>query len=212
MFWCRNNRNYPKCSLQIPPSLEVWLCNIWTSVYDEWNLIKMVLENWHLPHSSMILHQSKRSLRAMMLFSTKMYWWISYFSTKTYVLGTHQKRLGKALLMSTHNICFCGGIWKKIFVWYSYYLEHVTSKSLVFIYVQRLSFVWGGSVCLFSDVPWEKQHYWKSRPVYTCNSTVLLALFEIFTSTVIPFKEKGLDISCESSVRLRRWFLFHLKN
>ena len=35
-----------------------------------------------------------------------------YFSIKTYVVGTHQKRLGEALLMSTHNICFCGDIRK----------------------------------------------------------------------------------------------------
>ena len=26
--------------------------------------------------------------------------------------GTHQKRLGEALLMNTHNICFCGEIRK----------------------------------------------------------------------------------------------------
>ena len=31
---------------------------------------------------------------------------LSYFSTKTYVVGT-QKCLNEALLMSTHNICFC---------------------------------------------------------------------------------------------------------
>ena len=36
----------------------------------------------------------------------------SYFSVKTYVVGTHQKRLGEALLMSTHNICFHGEIRK----------------------------------------------------------------------------------------------------
>ena len=34
--------------------------------------------------------------------------YFSYFSTKTYVVGTHQKPLDEALLMSTHNICFCG--------------------------------------------------------------------------------------------------------
>ena len=27
---------------------------------------------------------------------------------KTYVVGTHQKHLDEVLLMSTHNICFCG--------------------------------------------------------------------------------------------------------
>ena len=32
----------------------------------------------------------------------------SYFSIKTYVVGTHWKRLVEALPMSTHNICFYG--------------------------------------------------------------------------------------------------------
>ena len=31
---------------------------------------------------------------------------------KTYVVGTHQKRLTEALLMSTHNISFCAVIRK----------------------------------------------------------------------------------------------------
>ena len=44
-------------------------------------------------------------------------WYFSYFSTKTYVVGTHQKHPGEALLMSTHNICFCGEI-RQIFAWY----------------------------------------------------------------------------------------------
>ena len=29
---------------------------------------------------------------------------------KIYVVGTHWKRLGEALLISTHNLCFCGEI------------------------------------------------------------------------------------------------------
>ena len=40
------------------------------------------------------------------LFSSEKCWYLSYFSTKTYVVGTHQKGLGEVLLMSTHNICF----------------------------------------------------------------------------------------------------------
>ena len=40
-----------------------------------------------------------------MLFSIKSIDIFSYFSMKTYVVGTHYKRLGKALLLSTHNIC-----------------------------------------------------------------------------------------------------------
>ena len=34
--------------------------------------------------------------------------YLSYFSMNMYVLGTHQKCLIEALLMSTHNICFQG--------------------------------------------------------------------------------------------------------
>ena len=40
------------------------------------------------------------------LFSSEKCWYLSYFSTKTYVVGTHWKSLGEALPMSTHNICF----------------------------------------------------------------------------------------------------------
>ena len=32
------------------------------------------------------------------------------FSKKTYIVGTHSKHLGEALLMSTHNICIYGEI------------------------------------------------------------------------------------------------------
>ena len=34
--------------------------------------------------------------------------YFSYFSMKTYVVGTHLKHLAEVLLMSTHNICFRG--------------------------------------------------------------------------------------------------------
>ena len=39
-------------------------------------------------------------------FSAKKYWYFSYFSTKTYTVGTYQKCLCEALLISTHSICF----------------------------------------------------------------------------------------------------------
>ena len=39
---------------------------------------------------------------------------ISYFFIKIYIVGTHQKRLSKVLLMSTHNICFYGEMEKII--------------------------------------------------------------------------------------------------
>ena len=54
-----------------------------------------------------------------MLISVQKYWYFSYFSMKTYVVGTHKKCLAEVLLMSTHNICFCGKIWK-IFTWYQH--------------------------------------------------------------------------------------------
>ena len=39
--------------------------------------------------------------------STKKYciFYLSYVSIKSYVMGTHKKRLAEALLMGTHNIC-----------------------------------------------------------------------------------------------------------
>ena len=47
------------------------------------------------------------------------YCYFSYFSTKIYVVGTHQKCLGEALLIGTHNICFHMEI-RKIFTWYPF--------------------------------------------------------------------------------------------
>ena len=48
------------------------------------------------------------------LFSSEKCWYLSYFSIKTYVVGTHQKHLGETLLMSTHNIWFRGEIRKML--------------------------------------------------------------------------------------------------
>ena len=52
---------------------------------------------------SQIIHLDKRISREI---------FFSYFSTKTYVVGTHWNRLDKAIPMSTHNICFRGKIRK----------------------------------------------------------------------------------------------------
>ena len=52
-----------------------------------------------------------------MLFLIQNYWYFSYLSMKTYVVGTHKKLLGEALLRDTYNICFRGQI-RKIFTWY----------------------------------------------------------------------------------------------
>ena len=54
---------------------------------------------------------------------------LSYFSMKTYVVGTHQKHLGEVLLMTTHNICFHGEIRKK----YQYFFTE--KKRLIWSYV-----------------------------------------------------------------------------
>ena len=50
---------------------------------------------------------------------------------KTYVVGTHKKRLAEVLLMSTHNICFHGEI-KKILCGYP--LLSVAIKPWTYIY------------------------------------------------------------------------------
>ena len=52
-------------------------------------------------------------------FSSEKYSCFSYFSTKTYVVGTHERRLVKALLMSTNNIMFSFRK-KKSFTWISF--------------------------------------------------------------------------------------------
>ena len=48
----------------------------------------------------------------------------SYLSIKTYVVGTHCKFFGEALLMSTHSVCFCGEIRKNMStIWLKKVLE-----------------------------------------------------------------------------------------
>ena len=49
---------------------------------------------------------------------------ISYFFKKTYVVGTHQKHLGEALLISTPIICFHQGIRNNI---HTFWLKNVLS-------------------------------------------------------------------------------------
>ena len=65
-----------------------------------------------------------------MLFSNQKYWFFSFLSTKTYVVGTHLKSLCKVLLMSTHNICFCGEIWKYLPDTHSYLDLWITKTKL----------------------------------------------------------------------------------
>ena len=59
---------------------------------------------------------------------------------KTYVVGTHYKHLGEALLMSTHDICFHGEIRKIFFGYHSLsgalnkYLEEGLNKNEYIFY------------------------------------------------------------------------------
>ena len=76
------------------------------------------LELWH-----------KTQLLIRCFFSIQKYFYFSYFSMKTYVMGTHKKRLAEALLMSTHNICFLGEI-RKIFTGYPPLSRHMHSFKL----------------------------------------------------------------------------------
>ena len=83
-----------------------------------------------------------------LLFSEK-YWYFSYFSMKTYVVGTHSKRLAKALLMSTHNICFHGEI-RKISCWYPCLSETMLCYGSEFIAPDKLGYP---NIYIFSYFP-----------------------------------------------------------
>ena len=69
----------------------VYKIKTWENLYPIFSLSNQI----DIPHSSRY---------ETFFFSTKKYWQIPSFSTKTYVVGTLQKRLGEALLTSTHNI------------------------------------------------------------------------------------------------------------
>ena len=85
-------------------------------------------------------------LKIRRYYETKKYQYFSYFSIKMYVVGTQQKHLSETLLMSTHNICFCGEIrknmWIPQFIWSyallcSFFIECAFEKS---IYILSISF------------------------------------------------------------------------
>ena len=56
--------------------------------------------------SSKCKQSSQAQCQQIGQFSTEKFPLFSYFSTKTYVVGTHKKRLNEVLLTSTHNIPF----------------------------------------------------------------------------------------------------------
>ena len=70
--------------------------------------------SWHWVSNT---HKQCRS--EMQNHSCIKYWYFFYFSTKTYVVGIHWNCLNKALLMSTHKICFRGEIRQKYLSGYS---------------------------------------------------------------------------------------------
>ena len=87
------------------------------------------------------------------LFSSKKCLYLSYFSMKTFVVGTHSKRLAEALLMSTHNICFCGEI-RKILCGYLLLTVAMNSNrflgaSLSIFFSFWMSMIWSLGVLIF---------------------------------------------------------------
>ena len=82
-----------------------------------WLSCLVALKIWSLTHSvHFYTHSCVYTIAGIAtdkaLFSSEKCWYFSYFSMKTYEVGTHKKCLAQALLMSTHNICFHGEIRK----------------------------------------------------------------------------------------------------
>ena len=87
--------------------------------------------------SNCCLHSKKISLKGI---ARKLKcWYFFYFSRKPYmyVVDTHWKRLCEALLMSTHNICFCGEIRKLLCEYPTLELWKESTCSLAFIKSSR---------------------------------------------------------------------------
>ena len=88
---------------------------------------------------TMIIYVGNESIATgKALFSSEKFWYLSYFSMKTYVVGTHYRRLDEALLMSTHNICFrweirkflCGYPFLSVAMWKPYQMcKHMPENS-----------------------------------------------------------------------------------
>ena len=103
----------------IPPLICSYVCvRVHCSQVSFFFIIYLSLSECRDLPSSCLHWISKDIALLKALFSVQKYWYFSYFSTKTYIVGTHQKHLGEALLMSTHNICFRGEI-RKIITWYA---------------------------------------------------------------------------------------------
>ena len=60
----------------------------------------------------------------LLFFPTKVYSYFFYVSTKIHPVCTHLKCLTEVLLMSTHNVCFCGEIRKIPFYLQLCHIQH----------------------------------------------------------------------------------------
>ena len=79
-----------------------------THIFSAKNFRKLYIESAKIVNEMAL----NKLVKLTMLWTTRP-WYFSYCSRKAYVVGTHKKRLGEALLMSIHNISFCGEIRKK---------------------------------------------------------------------------------------------------
>ena len=122
-----------------PLHLELWIFKV-VMVYSHirpWALHLLKGAGWCRPKTSLLkipkFKKKKNSTYNVYLFLAcavilfynqsedllRTIWWqcwykFSYFSIKSYVVGTHYKRLAKALLMSTDNIYFYGELEKTV--------------------------------------------------------------------------------------------------
>ena len=130
------------------------------------------------------------------LFSSKKCWYLSYFSVKTYVVGTHLKCLSEALLMSTHNICIRWEI-RKILCGYPLLSVAmlVLHKNCTFSWRNRKKFIFLSRT---------KRHKKKT------SSRAIIQIFLVFVHTLFLSKQKKYwyydrRISCSSGFLKYSW-------
>ena len=130
---------------------------MWTGIVTKYTLWQAPSKDSAKPaHPGNLIRQTDYSDQTVQMHSsdkafvsTRKYRYFSYFCTKTYVVGTHLKRLTEALLMSTHNMFLCR--YKKniylipsLICRYEMYrliwgfTEHICSCSHIFVCVEVL--------------------------------------------------------------------------
>ena len=77
-------------------------------------------------------------LQTWHLFFSVIFWQCSYFSTKTYVVGTHYKHIIVALLMSNHNIWVCARQNLQWDVWQAKTDQSAHPRSLMGVFADRM--------------------------------------------------------------------------